>query len=741
MVAPQGSSESVLLARAASADEILKRALHVGQIGTWQWVRPTGQVFWDEQLARLFGLVPGATVERFEQWVERIHADDRQRVLAALDQGISDKASFRFDHRCVWPDGTVHWLEGIGEVELDGAGEVVGAIGVAANVDERHRVSDQFARLLQIERTARERSDYLARTNEVLVHALHLDEVIEQVTAAAVPELADWCSVVVTMDRPADDPLISIAHADPEMVMGAKRLQGRFPYDPNAPTGAPAVIRSGVTAFVPVIDAKFIEAVIDDHELRDIVIQLDLRSSITVALRSTLGVLGALQLVRTSAAPQYTEADVALAEDLAGTIGAALGNAIVYRRQLRARSALETLQRLTGRLAEAVTVEDISRAVVTFGAAGLGADTGLLYLRRSDGVLELVASTGYEPGDLDDWETIDPSVDAPVNDALRTHTPMIFRDRSELDARYPYMAGNPVPDSALIALPLEIRARQLGSLVFAFRHAHTLSDEELTMLATLTARCAGALERARLYDEEHHVAMTLQASLLPGVLRAPPGMAVAARYWPANVGSPVGGDFYDIFPLGDGRWGVTIGDICGKGVEAAALTAVARHTIRAAARHLTSPSDVLHATHHALAAYDGTTYCTVCFGYLEGTGDGRYELSMALGGHPTPLFRYPDGRVEPIGVPGTILGLIEPSFVDSHHDLGPGSTLVLFTDGITDAPQDMAVSAEALEQLLRDHGRDDPDRIADRIRSLIEGHRPLGSGDDTALLILQSPAR
>ncbi|MGH9132311.1 MAG: PP2C family protein-serine/threonine phosphatase, partial [Ilumatobacteraceae bacterium] len=159
----------------------------------------------------------------------------------------------------------------------------------------------------------------------------------------------------------------------------------------------------------------------------------------------------------------------------------------------------------------------------------------------------------------------------------------------------------------------------------------------------------------RLYDEQRRLAETLQRSLLPSQLQAPSGMAVAGRYWPADSESEVGGDFYDLFPLDDGRWAIVIGDVCGKGVDAAALTGLTRHTVRAAARHVLSPAEALTWTHEAIDSYSGETYCTVCVGFLARDPSGQVELTLALGGHPGPLLCRADGTVEEIGLPGTVL--------------------------------------------------------------------------------------
>ena len=179
----------------------------------------------------------------------------------------------------------------------------------------------------------------------------------------------------------------------------------------------------------------------------------------------------------------------------------------------------------------------------------------------------------------------------------------------------------------------------------------------------------------------------MQLSLLPQVLEPPPGGEVAARYWPAGTASLIGGDFYDVFQVDERRWAVTIGDVCGKGIEAAAVTGLARHTLRAAARHFDSAADVLHALHRAMSDHRPATFCTVCFVYVETGPSGAQQMTMALGGHPQALLRRADGTVEEVGELGTLLGIVEPQLFDVVVDVAPGDTMVLYTDGLTDAPR------------------------------------------------------
>ncbi len=246
-----------------------------------------------------------------------------------------------------------------------------------------------------------------------------------------------------------------------------------------------------------------------------------------------------------------------------------------------------------------------------------------------------------------------------------------------------------------------------------------------------------AADNERLYDDQRHIAETLQLSLLPEHLGAPAGVHVAARYWPAGSANLIGGDFYDLFSVDDQRWAVVVGDVCGKGIEAAALTGLARHTLRATARQSTSPIDVLLSVHEALRNHRPSTFCTACFGFISPLGAVSYRVELSLGGHPQPMLRHGDGRVQFVGSVGTLLGMVEPSLSTATVDLHPGDTMVFYTDGLTDAPAEQAITVEELALLLESIGDQPIEQLADSIRAVKRHRRPFGSGDDTALLILR----
>jgi sigma-B regulation protein RsbU (phosphoserine phosphatase) len=184
------------------------------------------------------------------------------------------------------------------------------------------------------------------------------------------------------------------------------------------------------------------------------------------------------------------------------------------------------------------------------------------------------------------------------------------------------------------------------------------------------------------------LARTLQRTLIPPTPPVVPGLDVAAVYRPAGTGEEVGGDFYDVFQVGPDDWVVCIGDVCGKGVDAAVVTALVRHTIRAAAVRLASPSDILRDLNAALLRYRSDRFCTVGILRLR-RHQGTWTASVGSGGHPAALLLRPGESPRPVGSAGSLLGVMEDvSFTDAEVTLAPRDAILLYTDGVPEARRD-----------------------------------------------------
>jgi PAS domain S-box-containing protein len=238
-----------------------------------------------------------------------------------------------------------------------------------------------------------------------------------------------------------------------------------------------------------------------------------------------------------------------------------------------------------------------------------------------------------------------------------------------------------------MAVPMLLRGHALGAISFVSAEAgRQFDDSDLALAEDLAMRAAVAIDNARLYERSRAIAQTLQASLLPPHLPELPGAELAAIYRPAASGLDVGGDFYDVFNLSEDQWYLVVGDVCGKGAEAAAITALARYTIRAAAVRRRSPSAILRWLNDAMLRQetDGR-FVTIACAQLD-LGRRPARLTVCCGGHPAPLVLRAGGEVETVGLAGTLLGMVEdPILHDVATDLGGGDAFVAYTDGLTDA--------------------------------------------------------
>lgn len=311
--------------------------------------------------------------------------------------------------------------------------------------------------------------------------------------------------------------------------------------------------------------------------------------------------------------------------------------------------------------------------------------------------------------------------------------------QTPLTATSPADLAEGEPDPARLSVILRGHGRDLGALEVVDTKGRQFTARDDAILTQLGQLASVAIANARLYERERTIARTLQRSLRPGALPEVPGLAAAVRFHPAGEGVELGGDFYDLYRARDGGWAALIGDIQGKGPEAAAATALARHTLRAASAYEHRPSGVLTLLHRELREQlADRRFCTVAYAYLQ-VVPGHVRLELACGGHPLPLIVHPDGRVEEAGRLGTLLGSdAEPLLADVVLELHHGDVLVLYTDGVTEIRRHRreVFGHDELVALLRTCGGLRPDEVAGRVEQAVS-HASMGRlRDDVAILAL-----
>ena len=265
-----------------------------------------------------------------------------------------------------------------------------------------------------------------------------------------------------------------------------------------------------------------------------------------------------------------------------------------------------------------------------------------------------------------------------------TVSPIVVEDLSTYEVVRPWLSRTM---RSLMGVPLVYRGQVRGVIHVATRSRRLFTADDIEVAELAANRIAAALDRAALYDSRSAMAQALQRSLLPSTLPQIDGVELAALYRPFSPDHEIGGDFYDVYPHGEGTWGVVVGDVSGKGPKAAAIMGLAAHTVRALARYESRPSAVLSALNQTLLRAERVNeeqFCTACEMRLRAE-PGHLRVTLCVAGHPLPLMMRADGSVEETGVPGTLLGsFVDPVLHDVVLDLQPGDALVTFTDGLVE---------------------------------------------------------
>ena len=392
----------------------------------------------------------------------------------------------------------------------------------------------------------------------------------------------------------------------------------------------------------------------------------------------------------------------------------------------RGRDRVAFLAEAGREMAASLDWETTLRTVVRIAVPRV-ADSCALSVVEPNGRLRVVAVTHADPDREQLAQEIAERDAAPgglAAQVARSAEPEIARDR--------------------VVVPLRTAGRVLGTLAFHLRPGErAFVNEDLDLMSSLAARAALHMENARLFAERTHIARTLQAGLRPRALPPIPGADVAARFLPSGDQNEVGGDFYDVFPSGDGVWTVIVGDVAGKGPEAAAVTALARHTLRAASLLHDDPAANLALLNRVLYEESGDAdFCTVFYARIC-PGDKGLDLRFANGGHPPPLVLRAGGAVETMSEgAGQLVGALPHArFGEATLHLAPGDLLLSYTDGVTEVRKsDLLLGERELRTVLAEQAGAGAEQVVAAVEQRAVDLQPGPPRDDIALVAVRALA-
>jgi PAS domain S-box-containing protein len=423
----------------------------------------------------------------------------------------------------------------------------------------------------------------------------------------------------------------------------------------------------------------------------------------------------------------------------------------VKRQEVRERLLSNASKLLSSSLDVDATIDKAAWAVVPELA-----DWARIDLRDERGALVqmAVAHRNLERVELlHEWRRDFPPVESDDRgpaEVMRTGTSIVWADVVAEDVvRYAQSPRHAelmriIDTRSMLIVPMVVGDQVIGTLQLATtsESGRMLGAVDLELAEELARRAAIAVDHARVHAIRTHIATTLQRSLLPPSLPVIPGLTIAARFRAAGTATEVGGDFYDLFEARE-RWMVMMGDVTGKGPGAAAITSLARYTMRTAAQYEDDPTAMLRRLNATLGSDpERRQICTaVCVDVRPPTdGAQGVGLQVVCAGHPSPLLVAADGDVRPIGRPGTLLGAFaEGRWTVADVALGVGDALVLYTDGVTDTRgPEGRFGTERLEALLRTIGPADAETIAGGIDTALQAFGE--QRDDVAVLVLSGTA-
>ena len=564
-------------------------------------------------------------------------------------------------------------------------------------------VAQALERVLAMEDAAKanERLSFVADASVALSVTLEYQATIDAVTRLLVPRLADWCLVQVLDD--GELRTVGIQHTDKEKVMWAEQIAVRYPTRMDEPTGAPNVLRTGVSEIYPHVLEEMVEAAAVDGEHLAILRQLGMSSVLIAPLAGRSGTFGVVTLIYAESGRRYSDVDVRFVEDVTRRAALALENARAFREQagrladvsqvnarLGVLAALSS--QMTGVGTRAEVFDRLTRVVVPAMA-----DWATIVVPRQEELVRIAAIHR------------DPPLDALAQRLVGTYphafsgpSPGVVVYRSGEPLRLPFLAqqiaddlDNSTASAAYgrtlkllgdgpgLIVPIMIGGGVGAVLTMARTERGPFTDADVDLMVEIAEQISGRLSDARDHEAQRESAAALQEAALPKSLPHSDLVQIAAGYRPASEGGQVGGDWYDAVELQSGHIALVVGDAAGHGLQAAAVMTQLRNALRAHLSAGLGPSQALANLSSFFATQEPDVFATIlCVDLDPGTG----QAAWASAGHPAPIIVAPDGvSVHLQDPPAPPIGCgHDPRKKDHHFALQPGSRLLMFSDGLVE---------------------------------------------------------
>jgi serine phosphatase RsbU (regulator of sigma subunit)/anti-sigma regulatory factor (Ser/Thr protein kinase) len=684
----------------------------------------------------------------------RLPLSTRAPITTAARSGKPEYANSRAELRRRFPDGArmVTYAASSLSLPLRVSGRVVGAMSFPFS--RAHAINEETiglanvaagaggqalerARLHELEQSARvfaelaaDRTRLLQEVAERMSAAGTAAEVAQVITEQATGALAADGVLVYALDADREELSLLVHAGVAEDVAEGRRL---------LPLAESTCVADAIGSGEPIAlktRAQFVDrygdaspGMFEPHE----------ESVYCFPLTTGTRTLGAVHFVY-RAPTSLDSGTIAIASAIFQQGAVALDRSRGFEEELVTRRRSERLQALTAGLSGALTPGDVAAIFIEEIAGSMGAEAAVLSIVDEDTKRMSPLAWKGVPNDLIEEQGVPLSADRPGAKAVRRKRAAYYEDLDELAADHPQSRARAEASGmrTFAYLPLWAAGSAIGLAVLGWREPNWLTQDDRAFLEAVAAQCALALDRAQRYEGERLIAETLQRSVLPETLPSMEGVRVAAIYLPGSTAVDVGGDWFDTLTLPDGRLGFVVGDVVGKGVEAAATMAQLRNGMRALCLDRRRPGETVTKLNHLLASYTDVPFATLAFVTLD---PRSLDATITSAGHPPPLVVHTDGRVDFLeGGGGLPLGADpDTSYSEGRTRLEAGAIVVLYTDGLVERPdRSIDQGLDLLASAAAGAATKEPDAF---VHAVVEKLLGTGArGDDVALLVIRLDA-
>lgn len=620
-----------------------------------------------------------------------IHPDELEETWSRWKHAIASGEPYEIEHRIKrGTDGTYRWFLERAVPIADGRGGIARWIGTATDVDEQRR--------------SRDRLTFVCEAGSVLASSLDVRSICDALARITIERFADWCFVVLRQDGAAKT--VSIAHKDKRLLRYVEAFRDQSESGPIEQLDAVLARRQGyvVERLLP----EQLRAAARNERHYEVLQRLQMHSLMVVPILTDEHAYGVITIVSSESARAFTPTDLEVAASVADRAAIAIENATAFARERRTAQTLRFVGRVNQLLFESADVGATFERIARMVAAEI-ADACTIVRLEGDAV-RVQTAVHRDPvknailNELRGKRTLRPEAEAELAQSLRKHQ-SIVRDPDDVEAMraraWPYLLPQieATDPRITVIVPLYSAPMTYGALIAYYSEREYDRERDLATAEEVAASLSVALARAETFERERRIASTLQQASLPSIIPKPRGLRFDAAYLPAGDEAEVGGDWYDAVELDDGSVVVSVGDVTGHGIEAAAIMSKVRHAMGIVPKHVSDPTKILDSAEWFLRKRYPEAIVTAFVGIVS---PDRKTFHYANAGHPWPYLRRKDGSLIALRCGGLPLGIRyahEPAAARTI-DLDDGDALVLYTDGLVEWNKDLLEGEGRLERLL-----------------------------------------